>query len=155
MSNIIEQRRHFKKPQRTLQVLTLNGTTTIAANDELILTALKKSNRLKDINIESVALVQPKTGSFVNLNSPSYLYANETLILQTDDKSYINATSQHSFTTKLTIHKTKCHQCESKQRMGRFHHCEECSTVVCARCVKDGSIPQCSNKQFVRFSRRG
>ena len=155
MSNIIEQRRNFKKPERTLQVLTLNGTTTIAANDELILTSLKRSNRLRDIDIENIALIQPKTGSFVNLNSLCYLYANEVLVLQTDDKSYINATSQHAFTTKLTLHKTKCHQCESKQRMGRFYHCEECSTVMCARCVKEGSLPQCSSKQLFRFSRRG
>ena len=57
------------------------------------------------------------------MEMPSATYANTILILQTDDKSYIQSTSQHSFNSKVQLHRKTCAQCAETSWLKRFHYC--------------------------------
>ena len=145
-TNIIQQRRAFTMPANTFRVLTLNGITTIAAiKSQTVSHSLARCNRLRGIDLGRVTLIEPVTGTFVDLELPSSSCANMTLIMQTDDNAYIQAASQHAFESKLQLNKTTCDQCRHAFWARRFHHCRTCSTQVCSKCTKRGNITQCSS----------
>jgi len=143
--NICTERKKFQVPNQTFRVLTLNGVTTVAAyENETLHTSLSRCNRLRDVDLAAVSLIEPSSGAYVELNELSSKFNSSILILQTDDSSYKKSTNQHSFSRKIQVQKMKCSQCNASQWFRRPKYCRECMITICSRCCKSGNIPQCS-----------
>ena len=90
---------------------------------ETLHTSLSRCNRLRDVDLAAVSLIEPSSGAYVELNELSSKFNSSILILQTDDSSYKKSTNQHSFSRKIQVQKMKCSQCKASQWFRRPKYC--------------------------------
>ena len=90
---------------------------------ETLHTSLSRCNRLRDVDLAAVSLIEPSSGAYVELNELSSKFNSSILILQTDDSSYKKSTNQHSFSRKIQVQKMKCSQCNASQWFRRPKFC--------------------------------